>query len=199
MEYNFSQRIADLKPSAIREIFKSLTDPQIISFAAGNPSPESFPAKELSHISADIFAHSSTAALQYSITEGYTPLREEIAKRQQNKFGIGATDDSTMIVSGGQQGIELACKVFCNEGDTVICENPSFIGALNAFRSNGATVAGVTLDDDGMNIEELEALIKSTPNARLIYVIPRSTIPAASPRPTKSASEFTSLPRSTVL
>ena len=125
MQYNLSDNIKNMKPSAIREIFKSLGTPGAISFAAGNPSPESFPAKELSDISADIFAHSSTAALQYSITEGYTPLREEIAKRQQNKFGIGATDDSTMIVSGGQQGIELACKVFCNEGDKVICENPS--------------------------------------------------------------------------
>ena len=172
MEYNFSQRISDLKPSAIREIFKSLTDPEIISFAAGNPSPESFPAKELSDISADIFAHSSTAALQYSITEGYTPLREEIAKRQQNKFGIGATDDSTMIVSGGQQGIELACKVFCNEGDKVICENPSFIGALNSFRSNGATPVGVELEADGISIEGLENVLKTEKRAKLLYIIP---------------------------
>ena len=172
MEYKFSKKLAELKPSAIREIFKSLVDPEIISFAAGNPSPESFPAAELSSISADIFAHSSTAALQYSITEGYAPLREEIAKRQKTKFGIGSDSDSTMVVSGGQQGIELACKVFCNEGDTVICENPSFIGALNSFRSNGANTVGVELEDDGISIEGLEAALKSTPNAKLLYIIP---------------------------
>jgi 2-aminoadipate transaminase len=172
MEYKFSKKLAELKPSAIREIFKSLVDPEIISFAAGNPSPESFPAAELSTISADIFAHSSTAALQYSITEGYAPLREEIAKRQKTKFGIGSDSDSTMVVSGGQQGIELACKVFCNEGDTVICENPSFIGALNSFRSNGANTVGVELEDDGISIEGLEAALKSTPNAKLLYIIP---------------------------
>ena len=172
MEYKFSRKLAELKPSAIREIFKSLTDPSIISFAAGNPAPESFPVKELSCISADIFENNSTAALHYSITEGYPPLREAVAKRQKDRFGIGRDGDATLIVSGGQQGIELACKVFCNEGDTVICENPSFIGSLNSFRSNGANVVGVDLDDDGINIELLEEALRARPEAKLLYVIP---------------------------
>ncbi|MBQ9112672.1 MAG: PLP-dependent aminotransferase family protein [Clostridia bacterium] len=172
MEYKFSKKLSELKPSAIREIFKSLTDPEIISFAAGNPSPESFPVEELSRISADIFARFSTAALQYSITEGYSPLREEIAKRQKAKFGIGTDGDATMVVSGGQQGIELACKAFCNEGDAVICENPSFIGALNSFRSNGARTVGVELEADGISIEGLEKALKDNPDAKLLYIIP---------------------------
>ena len=172
MEYNFSDKIKELKPSAIREIFKSLSDPTIISFAAGNPSPESFPVEALAGISADIFANNSTTALQYSITEGYPPLREAIAKRQKEKFGIGTEDDSVMIVSGGQQGMELSCKVFCNEGDEGICENPSVIGSLNSFRSLGATPVGVELDEDGMNLEALEAALASHPKAKLLYVIP---------------------------
>ncbi len=172
MEYRFSQKLSELKPSAIREIFKSLTDPEIISFAAGNPSPESFPVAELAKISADIFENQAVAALQYSITEGYTPLREAIAKRQKQKFGIGGNGDSTIVVSGGQQGLELACKVFCDEGDTVICENPSFIGALNSFRSNGANIVGVDLEEDGISIEGLEKVLKSNPRAKLIYMIP---------------------------
>lgn len=172
MEYRFSQKLSELKPSAIREIFKSLTNPQIISFAAGNPSPESFPVAELAKISADIFENQSISALQYSITEGYTPLREAIAKRQSQKFGIGTDKDSTIVVSGGQQGLELACKVFCDEGDTVICENPSFIGALNSFRSNGANIVGVDLEADGISIEGLEKALKSNPRAKLIYMIP---------------------------
>ena len=113
MEYRFSNKLADLKPSAIREIFKNLTDPSIISFAAGNPAPESFPVDALSALASDIFANNASAALQYSITEGYAPLREAIATRQKQKFAIGDEYDSTMVVSGGQQGIELACKVFC--------------------------------------------------------------------------------------
>ena len=174
MEYKFSEKIANLKPSAIREIFKSLTDPSIISFAAGNPSPESFPVDELARLAEEIFANESTTALQYSITEGYPPLRNAIAERQKVRFGetMVRENDSVLVVSGGQQGIELACKVFCNEGDAVICENPSFIGSLNSFRSNGATPVGVPMENDGISLTELEKALQSTPNAKLMYLIP---------------------------
>ena len=174
MEYKFSKKIAELRPSAIREIFKSLTDPSIISFAAGNPSPESFPVRELAKLSEEIFANESTGALQYSITEGYTPLRNAIADRQKKRFGENMVRDTdgVLVVSGGQQGIELACKVFCNEGDAVICENPSFIGSLNSFRSNGATPIGVEMEEDGISLTKLEETLKSTPNAKLLYLIP---------------------------
>ena len=172
MEYIFSDKLAALKPSAIREIFKSLADPTIISFAAGNPAAESFPVKELATLSADIFKESAASALQYGMTEGYPPLREAIAKRQKEIFGIGAAGDSTIVVSGGQQGIELACKALCNEGDVVLCENPSFIGALNAFRSNGARTVGVPMGEDGIDPDALEQAIKDNPNTKLIYLIP---------------------------
>ncbi len=178
MDYNFSNKMASLKPSAIREIFKSLSDPSIISFAAGNPAPESFPVNELTEISADIFKNSPVSALQYSLTEGYPALREAVAKRLKDKFNIGREFDSTVIVTGGQQGIELTCKSFCNEGDVVICENPTFIGALNAFRSNGAKTVGVELEDDGINIEKLEETIKNTDNVKLLYLIPTFQNPA---------------------
>lgn len=174
MNYIFSDKLASLKPSAIREIFKSLTDSSIISFAAGNPSPESFPVEALKELAADIFTSDSTAALQYSITEGYAPLREAVVARQKKRFGesMVRSDDSALIVSGGQQGIELCCKAFCNEGDSVICENPSFIGALNAFRSCGAKTVGVPLTEDGIDLNRLEETLRNTPNAKLLYVIP---------------------------
>ena len=114
MNYKFSDKLANLKPSAIREIFKNLTDPSVISFAAGNPAPESFPIAELNKLANDIFENASTSALQYSITEGYSPLRDAVKDRLKNKFSIGKDFDETIIVSGGQQGIELACKAFCN-------------------------------------------------------------------------------------
>lgn len=178
MEYKISNKLAELKPSAIREIFKSLTDPSIISFAAGNPSPLSFPAKELAEISADIFENSSTAALQYSITEGYPPFRRAVEARMAEKFGIGRDFDETIITTGGQQGIELACKALCNEGDTVVCENPSFIGALNAFRSLGAKTVGVPLGEDGIDTDALEKTLSETPNAKMLYLIPTFQNPA---------------------
>lgn len=178
MEYKISNKLANLKPSAIREIFKSLTDPTIISFAAGNPSPLSFPADELAEISADIFKNQSTVALQYGITEGYAPLRKVVEERMKAKFGIGREFDTTIITTGGQQGIELTTKALCNEGDVVVCENPSFIGALNSFRALGATPVGVPLNDDGIDVEILEKTLAETPNAKFIYVIPTFHNPA---------------------
>ena len=185
MDYVFSDKLASLKPSAIREIFKSLADPTIISFAAGNPAPESFPVEELAKFSSEIYANTPVTALQYGMTEGYPPLRNAIAERQKKVFGIGKSvadgdkyNDTTIVVSGGQQGIELTCKAFCNEGDTVICENPTFIGALNAFRSNGVNTVGVKLHSDGIDPDELEETIKANPKAKLLYLIPTFQNPA---------------------
>lgn len=178
MEYNFSEKMKNLKPSAIREIFKALSDPSIISFAAGNPAPESFPVEALSRISADIFNTEASFALQYGITEGYMPLREDVKSRLSTRFGIDTENNMTIITSGGQQGIELLCKTLCNEGDTVICENPSFIGALNAFRSSGCETVGVPLTDGGIDLEILENTLKNTPRAKLLYLIPTFQNPA---------------------
>lgn len=185
MIYQFSNKIATLKPSAIREILKAPKDADTITLAAGNPAPETFPVDDLARFAADIFANDSTTALQYGATDGYEPLRRAVAERQKRVWGIGKSvaegdgfNDTTIIVSGGNQGIELAAKVFCNEGDTVICENPTFIGGLNAFRSCGYNTVGVPLEDDGMNVEALEETIQSTPNAKLLYIIPTFQNPA---------------------
>ncbi len=178
MEFNFSNRVQSLKPSAIREIFKSLTNPNVISFAAGNPSPLSFPVEKLKVLADKIFEESAASSLQYGITEGYTPLREQVAERLKSKFNTGRNFDETIIVSGGQQGIDLTCKVLCNEGDTVVCENPSFIGALNAFRSYGVNLKGLDVGDDGIDPEELETLLKTDKKVKLIYLIPTFQNPA---------------------
>lgn len=178
MEFNFSNKVQALKPSAIREIFKSLTNPNVISFAAGNPSPLSFPVEKLKVLADKIFEESAASSLQYGITEGYTPLREQVADRLKSKFNTGRDFDETIIVSGGQQGIDLTCKVLCNEGDTVVCENPSFIGALNAFRSYGVNLKGLDVGDDGIDPEELETLLKTDKKVKLIYLIPTFQNPA---------------------
>ncbi len=172
MEYRISDKLKSLKPSAIREIFKSLTNPEIIAFAAGNPAAESFPTEYIQEKCAQVLKDAPVTALQYSITEGYPALRAAVKERLSDAFGIGKDFDETIITSGGQQGIELFCKVMCNEGDVVIAENPSFIGALNAFRSNGAKIVGVDMENDGMNIDALEAALKANPRAKIIYVIP---------------------------
>ena len=178
MEYYFSDKMKALKPSAIREIFKSLGDPEMISFAAGNPSPLSFPVDDLKRIGADIFENSAVGALQYSVTEGYPPLREAVSARMKEKFGIGREGDMTIITSGGQQGMELACKSLSNEGDVVICEDPSFIGSLNSFRSCGAKPVGIPLGDDGIDPAELDRVLTETENVKMIYLIPTFQNPA---------------------
>ncbi len=172
MELQYSDKVAALKPSAIREIFKSLTDPTAISLAAGNPAPESFPVEQFARFTAEIFEKQSVLALQYGITEGYQPLRDAVMLRNKEKFGIGKDFDRCIITTGGQQGLDLTCRILCNEGDTVICEEPSFIGALNSFRSYGCKLAGVPMDDDGINTELLEKAAKENPRAKFIYLKP---------------------------
>ena len=168
----------EMKPSAIREIFKSLTDPSIIAFAAGNPAPESFPAEAIAGFTADIMANDMTTALQYGITEGYPALRTAVQDRLAKKFSISGEDNTLIITSGGQQGLELAAKVMCNEGDTILCENPSFIGALNAFRSLGANLVGIEMEEDGVKLDALEKALQENPRAKLLYLIPTFHNPA---------------------
>lgn len=172
MEYNFSDKIASLQPSAIREILKMASEPSVISLSAGNPAPEAFPVEAIRQISQDILANEPIAALQYSVTEGYPALRQTMKTFCLERYGIGKSFDELIIVAGAQQGIELTCKVLCNEGDTVICEDPSFIGSLNAFRSYHTHLVGVPMDEEGMKLEALEEALKQNPNTKFIYVIP---------------------------
>lgn len=172
MNYNFSEKVSNLQASAIREILKFTSDPEVISFAAGNPAPEAFPVEDVKRISKDILEKNPILALQYSVTEGYTPLRDVLKERMKEQGNFNPDSDELIITSGAQQSNELAAKVLCNEGDTIICEAPSFIGSLNAFKSYNVNLVGVELDDDGINIEKLEETIKANKNTRLIYLIP---------------------------
>jgi 2-aminoadipate transaminase len=179
----FSKRISALKPSAIREILKAPDDPDTVTLAAGNPSPDSFPAAEMAEIAAEIFASGAPGALQYGISEGYQPLRERVLARVRDRHGIGRDGDELIITSGGQQVIELAAKTLLNEGDTVICEDPSFIGALNALRSYRVKTAGVPCGGAGMDMDRLERALEENPEAKMIYTIPTFQNPAGEVMP----------------
>ncbi len=172
MNYQFATRIGGLKPSAIREILKVTGDPSVISFAAGNPAPEAFPAKEMQLIADELFEKKAAYALQYGVSEGYTPLRERTARRLKEKYNIGAPDDDLIILSGGQQAMDLTAKCFLNEGDTVLVEDPSFIGSLNCFRSYGARLVGVPMEPDGVDVGALEHALATEKNVKLMYLIP---------------------------
>ena len=172
MNYQFTESIANLAPSAIREILKYSSVPGMISFAAGNPAPEAFPTEDIARISADILKNDAIGALQYSVTEGYRPLRDRMKEYMKIKHNSVGEDDELIITSGAQQVMDLMAKAFCEKGDTIIAEAPSFIGSLNTFRSYGAHLVGIPVDDDGMNIEALEKALKENPNTKFIYTIP---------------------------
>lgn len=170
MEAKFSDKVKHLEASAIREIFKLLAKPGIISFAGGAPAPELFPKKELAEIAKDVLEKQGEIALQYGVTEGYTPLVEWVRSRLKSQ-GIGSDIDEVLITSGGQQGIDLAAKSLLNAGDGVVCEEPSFIGGLNAYRSNNAEIYGVPVESDGLNTDKLEELLKQHGNIKVLYTI----------------------------
>ncbi len=178
MEYKFSDRVQNLKPSAIREIFKYAADPTVVSLSAGNPSPDAFPAKEIAEISQKLLSEDPISVLQYSVTEGYAPLREHIKEYMREYHGSGTDDDDILITTGAQQIMDLSTKALVNEGEVIICEAPSFIGSLNTFRSYNAKLVGVTVEPDGMNTDELEQKLIENPNTKLIYTIPNFQNPS---------------------
>ncbi|MBQ4156223.1 MAG: PLP-dependent aminotransferase family protein [Clostridia bacterium] len=173
MDYKFTEAIANLAPSAIREILKYSSVPGMISFAAGNPSPEAFPSEDIQRITTEILRSNPINALQYSVTEGYAPLRDTMKKYMSDKHNsFNADSDELIITSGAQQVMDLMTKAFVEKGDVIITEAPSFIGSLNTFRSYGAKLVGVPVDEDGMNIEALEKALQENKNAKFIYTIP---------------------------
>ncbi len=178
MGYKFDEKMENLKPSVIREILKYSSDKSVIAFSAGNPAPEAFPVDAIRKITAEILEKEPIDALQYSLTEGYTPLRDVVKADIKSRNGIGKEFDELIMTSGAQQVLDLATKAFCGKGDVILCESPSFVGALNAFKSNEATLVGVPMEEDGMNLELLEQAMKQNPSAKLLYIIPNFQNPS---------------------
>ncbi|MCL2056010.1 MAG: PLP-dependent aminotransferase family protein [Oscillospiraceae bacterium] len=161
-----------LKPSAIREIFRYAADPSYISLAAGSPAPEALPVKLAQRLMAQVLEEMPMTALQYNMSEGYAPLRQALRDYLSSRHNIIKAFDDLIITSGAQHAMDLTAKVLCDEGDTVICEEPSFIGSLNTFRSYGIKLAGVPMESDGIDIIRLEEKLYANPHAKFIYVIP---------------------------
>lgn len=171
MAVKFAKRMDNIKGSAIRELLKLTEQPEIISFAGGLPAPELFPIEEMKKVCTKVLDSDGKAALQYCPTEGYVPLRKIISERMK-KSGVDVPFEQVIITSGSQQGLEFSGRIFLNEGDTVICESPSYLGALNAFKAYQPKFVEVAMDENGMKMDELEEALKSTPNAKFIYTIP---------------------------
>lgn len=167
----YADRIKELKSSAIRDILKLTTRPGMISLAGGLPAPELFPLDAIKTAAEQVLTRYGSQALQYSITEGLVPLREKLVKalseNSAQKIGI----DNIIITQGSQQALELLSKLFLDKGSLVFTENPSYLGALQAFRLFQAEVLPVPSDDDGMRIDALRDALKRQKPAYL-YIMP---------------------------
>lgn len=172
MEYELSRNMRGMKPSIIREILKQMSDPSLISFAGGNPAPESFPNEEIAAASARLLAQDPAGMLQYSVTEGVPAVLEQV-RRFANRHELRVRgQDALLLCTGSQQVLDLATKCLCNEGDTIAVEEPAFLGAYNTFRSYGAKLAGVPMEEDGVDLAALEAVFAAPEKPRFFYCIP---------------------------
>jgi 2-aminoadipate transaminase len=173
--HRYAQRTQRMTSSAIRELLKLTEKPDIISFAGGLPAPELFPVEELREAAETVLEQKGRKALQYSTTDGYPPLREMIV-RHMARYGIVVDIDNVLITSGSQQALDLIGKVLINPGDKILTENPTYLGALQAFTMYSADYVTVPMDDDGLIVEKLEDGLRSGP--KFMYLLPNFQNPS---------------------
>lgn len=172
MEFHISNKMQGMKPSIIREILKQMSDPTLISFAGGNPAADSFPADDIARFSDELLRENPAATLQYSVTEGVPSVRDIIRAFANRHEPVAKESDTLLLVSGSQQILDFTAKCLCNEGDVAAVEDPAFLGAYNAFRSSGARLAGVPMEEDGVDLAALEAVFAAREKPRFFYCIP---------------------------
>jgi 2-aminoadipate transaminase len=184
----YSDRAGKMRKSEIRELLKVTQDPEIISFAGGLPSPQSFPIQDLKGIVQTVLDHYGKVALQYGTTQGINELREVISERSiREGMKGGVTPENIMITSGSQQALDAVGKIFLNPGDIAMVGLPSYLGGINAFRSYEANLVGIPLDKEGMRVdlleEKIKELLKQEMSVKFIYTIPTFQNPAGTVMP----------------
>jgi 2-aminoadipate transaminase len=170
MSLPFAQRLSNVETSAIRELFKLLGKPGIISFAGGFPDSAMFDVQGIAEASAQVLANEPGAALQYGATEGYNPLREQLSTFMGSK-GASVAPDGLIVTTGSQQALDLIGKTMINPGDKVIVEAPTFLATIQCFRLYGADLVGAPIDGNGVDVDKLEQLIIEH-KPKLVYLIP---------------------------
>jgi DNA-binding transcriptional MocR family regulator len=181
----FAQRLDKVETSAIRELFKLLGKPGIISFAGGFPDSAMFDVQGIREASERALRDEPGAALQYGSTEGYNPLREQLATFMQSKGVTGLHADELIVTTGSQQALDLVGKTLLDPQDTVLVESPTFLATIQCFRLYGPTVMGVPVDEDGVDVDTLEQMIQQH-RPKLVYLVPTFGNPSGA---------MTSLPR----
>lgn len=178
MNYNtlFSKVVSRSKASAIRELLKVISRPEIISFAGGLPDPTLFPTQEIENIFDTVLTRSPKEALQYGTTEGQDSLKKELIRLVKETENITVTPEQILVVSASQQALDMSARMFVDPGDSIITACPTYLGALQAFQVAGADILGVASDNDGVLVEDLEAkleLLKQQGKpCKFIYLVP---------------------------
>ncbi len=172
MEFRWARRMSGMRTSEIREILKLTQRPGMISFAGGLPAAELFPVDRVDEMTRLVFERDGYRALQYSTTEGDPSLRQAIADRMNRLVGAEIGADNVLITSGSQQGLDLAARIFLDPGDVILCESPTYLGAINAFKGYEPRFVEVPTDEDGMIIPELERILEREGSVKLAYVVP---------------------------
>lgn len=189
----YADRVASLSGSAVREILKLTQQPDMISFGGGMPSEDAFPTEDLKRIMSGIVANLNGEVLQYGVTEGYLPLREEIVKMMAAK-GVETKVDDVLITSGSQQGIDLVARAFLNKGDKVIVESPTYLSAIQVFKLYEADLIPVAVDEDGILPEELQKIFDTYGEAvKLVYMVPTFQNPTGKAMPLARRQEILSI------
>ena len=167
----FARRAERVQPSAIREFLALAGQPGITSFAGGYPDPTLFPIEQLHKIYDDLLTPANASALQYTASDGTPELRALVAGRL-TADGMPCAPDDVLITQGGQQGLDLVAKLFIDAGDVIVCERPTFLGALIAFNPCEPSYASVPMDDEGLDTDALEQVLRTTQRVNVIYTVP---------------------------
>ncbi|MGC8786502.1 MAG: PLP-dependent aminotransferase family protein [Anaerolineae bacterium] len=175
-EAALAKRTERMTSSIIRETLKLMSTPGLISLGGGMPAPELFPIREFQEACRYILEREGPQALQYSVTEGYPPLKQYLVAKMQ-KYGVPAEEENILIVNGSQQALDLIGKVFLNPGDTVLTDRPTYLGAIQAWNSYEARFVTVPLDDDGTRVDLVEDILKRE-RVKFIYSLPNFHNPA---------------------
>ncbi len=170
-EIQFSERMEGVRPSAIRDLLKLGDDPGLISFGGGYPDPSLFPIQELNQIYSSLLVPERSDVLQYTSSNGLPGLRAKVAHRL-TRDGMSCTENDILIIQGAQQGLDISAKLVVNPGDTIVTENPTFLGALIAFAPTQPNYAPVRTDEFGMDTDQLAEVLATNPNVVMIYTIP---------------------------
>ena len=167
----YASRFDGISGSAIREIFKLLAVPGMISFAGGNPAASALPDEACAELARELLLEKGKTLLQYGATEGYGPLRESLAPYLKDRFSFTCAPDEILPVTGSTQAMDLLCKALIDPGDKVVVENPTFLGNMQAIRLYQAQLVPVDSDEDGIKVDELEEVFKKE-HPKMLYVIP---------------------------